>query len=154
MIVEKNIIRMNRFQNLSTLGDGTYGTVLKAVNRSNGEVVAIKRMKRKYYSWKECIRLREIRSLKKLNHPNIIKLKEVIREQNVLYFVFEFMEKNVYEMMKEQQQSKHRGFDEPTIMSIMFQCLTALGASTNKKKFAFLLSEFLLETNLEKNFVI
>lgn len=39
--------------------------------------VAIKRMKRKYYSWDECMQLREVKSLRKLRHPNIIKLKEV-----------------------------------------------------------------------------
>lgn len=42
-------------------------------------VVAIKRMKKKYSSWEECIRLREIASLRKLNHPNIVQLKEVIK---------------------------------------------------------------------------
>lgn len=26
-----------------------------------------------------------------MNHPNIVKLKEVIRENDVLYFVFEYM---------------------------------------------------------------
>lgn len=111
---------------MSTLGDGTYGSVLKAVNRSNGDVVAIKKMKRKYYSWKECIRLREVRSLKKLSHPCIIKLREVIRENNTLYFVFEFMEQNVYEMMKYRQQTKARGFDESTIKSITYQSMNAL----------------------------
>lgn len=30
-------------------------------------------------------------SLRKMNHPNIVKLKEVIRESDVLYFVFEYM---------------------------------------------------------------
>jgi protein kinase len=30
-------------------------------------------------------------SLRKLNHPNIVKLKEVIRENDELYFVFEYM---------------------------------------------------------------
>ncbi len=32
-------------------------------------------MKQKYKDWDECNVLREIKSLKKLNHPNIIKLK-------------------------------------------------------------------------------
>ena len=40
--------------------------------------MAIKRMKRKYYSWDECMSLREVKSLRKLRHPNIIKLKEVM----------------------------------------------------------------------------
>jgi serine/threonine protein kinase len=42
-----------------------------------------------------------VKSLKKLSHPNIIKLREVIRENDVLYFVFEFMEENLYELMKD-----------------------------------------------------
>jgi len=117
---------MNRYQTLSVLGDGTYGSVLKAVNRHSSEIVAIKEMKRKYYSWKECIRLREVRSLKKLSHRNIIKLKEVIRENNTLYFVFEFMEQNVYEMMKQRQQSEGKGFGESTVRKIMKECLSAL----------------------------
>ena len=61
--------------------------MLKAVNRQTGEVTAIKKMKKKFYTWEECMQLREVKSLKKLNHPNIIKLKEVIRENDELYFV-------------------------------------------------------------------
>ncbi|XLU34603.1 hypothetical protein S245_070669, partial [Arachis hypogaea] len=30
-------------------------------------------------------------SLRKMNHPNIVKLKEVIRESDILYFIFEYM---------------------------------------------------------------
>ncbi len=62
---------MNRYRIIKTIGDGTYGMVLKAVNKKSGDIVAIKKMKKKYYSWDECIKLREVRSLKKLNHPNI-----------------------------------------------------------------------------------
>lgn len=63
--------------------------------------MAIKQMKKAFYSWEECIALREVRSLRKLSHPNIVKLKEVIRENDALYFVFEFMEKNLYEVRRE-----------------------------------------------------
>ena len=35
------------------LGDGTYGSVLKAVNRQSGEVVAVKKMKKKFFTWEE-----------------------------------------------------------------------------------------------------
>lgn len=48
-------------------------------------------MKRKFYSWEECMNLREVKSLRKLNHPCCIKLKEVIRENDELFFVFEFL---------------------------------------------------------------
>ena len=77
---------------MKTLGDGTYGSVVKAMNRESREEVAIKKMKKKFYSWEECMALREIKSLRKLNHPQIVKLKEVIRVNDDLYFVFEYME--------------------------------------------------------------
>jgi protein kinase len=50
------------------------------------------------------MQLREVKSLKKLNHPNIVKLKEVIRENDELFFVFEFMELNLYELMKKRER--------------------------------------------------
>ena len=70
---------MNRYKTIKPLGDGTYGSVHKAVNRTSGEIVAIKRMKKKFYSWEECMQLREVQSLRKMSHPNIVKLKEVRR---------------------------------------------------------------------------
>ena len=39
-------------------------------------------------------------SLRKLNHANVVKLKELIREDDHLYFVFEYMKENLYQMMK------------------------------------------------------
>ena len=127
---------MNRYKISKTLGDGTYGSVLKGQNRQSGEIVAIKRMKRKFYSWEECMALREVKSLKKLSHPNIVKLKEVrrapprppppaarrrhlsadaarasvmataqvIRENDELFFVFEYMEANLYQMTKDRDR--------------------------------------------------
>ena len=91
---------MERYKILKTLGDGTYGSVVLAINIASKEQVAIKKMKKKFYSWEECMALREIKSLRKLNHAQIVKLKEVIRVNDDLYFVFEYMEQNIYELMK------------------------------------------------------
>ena len=113
---------MNRYKVTKQLGDGTYGSVLKAVNRSTHEVVAIKKMKKKFYTWEECMQLREVNSLKKLNHPNIVKLKEVIRENDELFFVFEFMEANLYEITK----NRDRSFPEARIRNIVYQLLQGL----------------------------
>lgn len=35
-------------------------SVWKAVHKQTGETVAIKKMKRKFYSWDECLQLREV----------------------------------------------------------------------------------------------
>lgn len=113
---------MERYKVMKQLGDGTYGSVWKAVNRQTNEVVAIKKMKRKFYSWDECMNLREVKSLRKLNHPNIVKLKEVIRENDELYFVFEYMEYNLYQMMKD----KDKLFPEAKVRNWCYQVLQAL----------------------------
>ncbi|CAH2046312.1 unnamed protein product, partial [Thlaspi arvense] len=90
-----------RYNLTKEVGDGTFGNVWRAINKQTGEVVAIKKMKKKYYSWEECVNLREVKSLSRMNHPNIVKLKEVIRENDILYFVFEYMECNLYQLMKD-----------------------------------------------------
>ena len=38
-----------------------YGSVLRAQNKSTQEIVAIKKFKRKFYTWEECMALREVR---------------------------------------------------------------------------------------------
>jgi protein kinase len=90
---------MDRYQILETVGDGTFGTVFKAINKDTNEIVAIKKMKKKFYSWEEAMSLREIKALRKLTHPNIVKLKEVLRVSDDLYFVFEYLEKNIYQVL-------------------------------------------------------
>lgn len=65
---------MNRYITLSPLGDGTYGTVVLGQRKDTGEKVAIKRMKRKYYSWDEAMSLREVK-------VNIRYFKHIRRSQ-------------------------------------------------------------------------
>lgn len=113
---------MEKYNTVKQLGDGTFGSVLLANVKHTGEQVAIKKMKKKYYSWEECMSLREIKSLQKIRHPNIVRLKEVIREDNNLYMIFEFMNENLYELMKKRDHL----FPEPMIKSILFQILSGL----------------------------
>lgn len=111
-----------RYETKRQVGDGTYGVVMQAVQRETGDQVAIKKMKRRFYTWQECMELREIRALKKLSHINIVKLKEVIRENDELFFVFEYCEGNVFQMMK----STTDALEERRIKSITYQLLTGL----------------------------
>ncbi|XP_076019243.1 serine/threonine-protein kinase ICK-like [Genypterus blacodes] len=113
---------MNRYTSIRQLGDGTYGSVILGRSVESGELVAIKKMKKKFYSWEECMNLREVKSLKKLSHANVIKLKEVIRENDHLYFVFEYMKENLYQLMKD----RTRLFPESAVRNIMFQILQGM----------------------------
>ncbi|OAY34822.1 serine/threonine-protein kinase MHK isoform X2 [Manihot esculenta] len=113
---------MERYKILEELGDGTCGSVFKAIHMETYEIVAVKKMKRKFYFWEECMNLREVKALRKMNHPNIIKLKEVVRENNELFFIFEYMEYNLYQIMRERE----RPFTEEEIRSFMSQVLQGL----------------------------
>ncbi|NWW92682.1 MAK kinase, partial [Rhynochetos jubatus] len=113
---------MNRYTIIKQLGDGTYGSVMMGKSNESGELVAIKRMKKKFYSWEECMNLREVKSLKKLNHANVIKLKEVIRENDHLYFVFEYMKENLYQLMKD----RNKLFPESMVRNMTYQILQGL----------------------------
>ncbi|KAJ3022827.1 hypothetical protein HKX48_005160 [Thoreauomyces humboldtii] len=115
---------MNKYLVTKQIGDGSFGVVLKGQHNETGELVAIKKMKQKYYNWEEAVNLREVKSLVKLsNHPNIVKLKEVLRENDELHFVFEYMEGNLYQL------TKHRDgelFSEMEVKSLIFQVLLGL----------------------------
>lgn len=139
---------MEDYKTLSKIGDGTFGTVylcrkrscstatavqdLEASNKSSSKscqseddknsLVAIKKMKKRYHNWDECMQLREIKALKQLNHQNIVLLQEVIREEDNLYLVFEYMEENLYQLMRRQVVP----FTESTIKSIIKQVTNGL----------------------------
>ena len=57
-----------------------------------------------------------------LSHPNIVQLYEVALEKNTLHFVFEYLDLNVYQLMKERKKL----FPEALIRNIMFQSLQGL----------------------------
>ncbi|KAL7507508.1 hypothetical protein ACHAXN_006663 [Cyclotella atomus] len=129
---------MNRYELSTQIGDGSFGRVMKATSKETGEVVAIKQIKRKFKTWKECIDLREVQSLRMTIHPNIVKLMEVIRESDEsLYFVFEYLpDGTLYDLIKNstnEKSSKSSNDDgsksilnHDTIVSIMKQVLSGL----------------------------
>ena len=61
-------------------------------------------MKKKFATWDECMSLREIKHLRKLNHVNVVKLKEVIRVANDLYLIFEYVKGTVLDLIREGQK--------------------------------------------------
>ncbi|EPS59838.1 hypothetical protein M569_14966, partial [Genlisea aurea] len=111
-----------RYKILGEIGDGTCGCVYKAVNLETSEIVAVKKMKRKFHYWEECVNLREVKSLRRLNHRNIIKLFEIVKQNDELFFIFEYMEHNLYQIMKDRQTS----FSEDEIRGFISQVLRGL----------------------------
>lgn len=91
---------MNKYKVVKTLGEGSFGSVFEAQNLKTKEKVAIKKMKQDYQSWKDCLHLRELMSLKVLRHANIVRLKEMVLENKKLHFIFEFCDHDLYKEIK------------------------------------------------------
>lgn len=113
---------MDRYKVIREIGDGTCGNVFRAYNIETNEIVAVKKMKRKFYHWEECISLREVKALQKLNHPNIVELKEVTMENHELFFIFEHMDCNLYDLIRD----RHIPFSEEEIQKFLLQILQGL----------------------------
>ena len=45
---------MQKYKIGKSLGEGAFGSVVKAINEETGQVVAVKRMKRRVDKWEEC----------------------------------------------------------------------------------------------------
>jgi serine/threonine protein kinase len=113
---------MEKYNKLEQLGNGAYGVVYKALELRTGEYVAIKKLKKKYTNWDECVNLREVKSLNNLSHKNIVKLKELIKTDDAVSIVFEYMNKNLYEEM----QNRIKRFHEDEIRNMIYQTLEGL----------------------------
>ena len=122
---------MEDYEIITRLGGGSFSEVFKAKEKSTGEFVAIKVLKKKYTKWEDCLELRECKSLQKLNKAStispginhIIKLKQIIfiKESGTLNLVFEYCEKDLYELMK-----SNKKMSETQIRAIMHQTLLGL----------------------------
>jgi cyclin-dependent kinase 12/13 len=97
------------FEKLEQIGEGTYGQVYMARDIKTGEIVALKKIRMD--NEKEgfpITAIREIKLLKKLQHENVIKLKEIVtslvpeadetiipdgsKYKGNIYMVFEYMD--------------------------------------------------------------
>ena len=114
---------MNKYEVLGVVGEGAYGVVLKCRNKESGGIVAIKKFKESDDD--EILRkttLREVKILRLLRHSNIVSLIEAFRRKGKLYLVFEYVEKNLLEVLEEQPQ----GLEPDLVRAYIFQLCQAI----------------------------
>ncbi|KAF0920450.1 hypothetical protein E2562_035161 [Oryza meyeriana var. granulata] len=87
--------RADTFEKLNKIGSGTYSNVYRARDTVSGRIVALKKVRFDNLE-PESVKFmaREILILRKLNHPNVVKLEGLVtsRMSCSLYLVFEYME--------------------------------------------------------------
>ncbi|KZV45638.1 putative serine/threonine-protein kinase [Dorcoceras hygrometricum] len=88
-------LRSDSFERFEKIGQGTYSHVYRALNVETGKMVALKKVRFDNFQ-PDSVRFmaREISILRKLHHPNVMKLEGIITSKlsYSLYLVFEYME--------------------------------------------------------------
>lgn len=111
---------MERYQKLEKIGEGTYGVVYKAKDRVTGEIIALKKIRLEAED--EGIpstAIREISLLKELQHPNIVRLYDVVHTERKLTLVFEYLDQD----LKKYLDVCEGGLEGSITMSFLYQLL-------------------------------
>ena len=103
------------------LGKGAFGIVYKAFELCSGRIVAIKQIpinssNRKYV-------IKEIELLKNLEHPNIVKYYNYLKEENHIYIIMEYLEGCT---LKQYIKENSENITEDIARGIIKQLLNAL----------------------------
>ena len=119
-------LRSDAYERLDKIGQGTYSNVYRARDLKTGKTVAVKKVRFDNFQ-PESVRFmaREIMILRKLNHPNVMKLEGIItsRLSCTIYLVFEYMEHDLAGLLSCPQAK----FTDSQIKCLMKQLLSGLG---------------------------
>ncbi|KAF1317843.1 Cmgc/cdk/cdk7 protein kinase, partial [Globisporangium splendens] len=93
---------MDRYERGDVLGEGTFGIVHAAVQKSTGRKVAIKQFKRgKFKDGVDFTALREVKLQTELKHPNVVELLDVFVANDTINVVFEILPSNLDDVIKD-----------------------------------------------------
>lgn len=117
--------RSDSFERFEKIGQGTYSSVYRARDLRSGKMMALKKVRFDNFQ-PESVRFmaREITILRRLDHPNIMKLEGIItsRLSCSIYLVFEYMEHDLAGLLS----SPDVGFSESQIKCYMRQLLKGI----------------------------
>ncbi|XP_057960698.1 probable serine/threonine-protein kinase At1g54610 [Malania oleifera] len=123
--------RADTFEKIDKIGQGTYSNVYKAKDMLTGKIVALKKVRFDNLE-PESVKFmaREILILRRLDHPNVVKLEGLVtsRMSCSLYLVFEYMEHDLAGLAA----SPGIKFTEPQVKCYMHQLLSGLEHCHNR----------------------
>uniref|UniRef100_A0A8C2QAX3 cyclin-dependent kinase n=1 Tax=Cyprinus carpio TaxID=7962 RepID=A0A8C2QAX3_CYPCA len=113
---------VEEFQCLNRIEEGTYGVVYRAKDKKTDEIVALKRLKmEKEKEGFPITSLREINTILKAQHPNIVTVREIVVGSNMdkIYIVMNYVEHDLKSLMETMKQP----FLPGEIKTLMIQLL-------------------------------
>mmetsp|Transcript_37188 Transcript_37188/g.51613 ORF Transcript_37188/g.51613 Transcript_37188/m.51613 type:complete len:330 (+) Transcript_37188:82-1071(+) len=91
----------SNYQVLDRLGQGSFGEVLRAVHTPTGTIVALKKilLRRPEKGLADNV-LREVKLLQRVNHPNVVRLREVYAQGSSMVLSCEFCTTDLSEIVR------------------------------------------------------
>ncbi|XP_047316776.1 protein IMPAIRED IN BABA-INDUCED STERILITY 1-like isoform X2 [Impatiens glandulifera] len=118
-------ISPDSYEKLEKIGQGTYSNVFRARDLKTNKIVALKKVRFDNLE-PESVKFmaREITVLRRLDHPNIIKLEGLVasRSSCQIFLVFEYMEHDISALLS----SPNISFNEEQVKCYMKQLLSGL----------------------------
>lgn len=109
------------------IGQGAYGIVYKGKKGDTGDIVAIKRIPFADSTPEggvPCNVIREISLLRELDHPNVVKLLDIIQAHpGGLYLVFEYVAHDLKTYMDRHQTSDNRMISQTVWVCLKRRCV-------------------------------
>ncbi|XP_077292009.1 cyclin dependent kinase 11B pitslre isoform X2 [Arctopsyche grandis] len=119
---------VEEFQCLNRIEEGTFGVVYRARDKTTDEIVALKRLKmEKEKEGFPITSLREINTLLKGQHPNIVTVREIVVGSNMdkIFIVMDYVEHDLKGLM-ETMRSRKQVFLPGEVKCLMQQLLLAV----------------------------
>lgn len=115
--------KLDKYEKLDKIGEGTYGVVYKAKDKTTKELYALKKIRLE--SEDEGIpstAIREIALLKELQHPNIVRIHDVIHTNKKLILVFEYIDYDLKKFL----QTFDKGIDLKIVKGLLYQLVKGI----------------------------
>jgi cell division cycle 2-like protein len=119
---------VEEFQCLNRIEEGTYGVVYRAKDKRTEDIVALKRLKmEKEKEGFPITSLREINTLLKGQHPNIVTVREIVVGSNMdkIFIVMDYVEHDLKSLM-ETMRHKKQNFMPGEVKCLLKQLLLAV----------------------------
>ncbi|KAG0051433.1 Cyclin-dependent kinase 3 [Gryganskiella cystojenkinii] len=114
----------DRFQRMEKIGEGTYGVVYKATEKSTERVVALKKIRLENEDeGVPSTAIREISLLKELRHDHVVELIDIIHEKSKLYLVFEYLTSDLRKYMESNPATTGRGLPHDQVQAYLYQLI-------------------------------
>jgi len=121
---------MENFEKIEKIGEGTYGVVFKAKDKMTEQFVALKKIRLETENeGVPSTAIREISILKELEHPGVVRLLDVVHQEQKLFMVFEYLDKDLKKLMDDYAAANKKdgvsgpGLPESLVQSYVRQLL-------------------------------